>query len=82
MDETLDTGTPHSQGNRIPLSLADVKRAAITAYFVPSGRRRRPSKTFYVGYPNYCNLKHEGQDLILRKMLIDSGIEPKSPGTV
>jgi hypothetical protein len=80
MVDFLNTGVPASKDNRIPLAMVDVKKVGITANFLPSGRRKHPSKTFYVGYPNSCNLKREGQDLALRQMLIDSGIEPKAPG--
>ena len=37
------------------------------------------TRTFDVTWPNSCNLKYDGRDLLLRKMLVDSGIEPKEP---
>lgn len=38
-----------------------------------SGGRTR---TFKISYPNWCALRHDGRDLIIRQMLADSGIEP------
>ena len=32
-----------------------------------------------IGWPNSCSLKHDGRDGIIRKMLADSGIEPREP---
>jgi hypothetical protein len=46
----------------------------------PADRRRKTStRSFDINWPNSCSLKHDGRDLIIRKMLADSGIEPREP---
>jgi hypothetical protein len=77
LDALLNTGESDSLKNQIPLSMVSVDKIGLKAYFVPGGRRKRPTETFYVSCPNSCSLEHEGQDQVLRQMLIDSGIEPK-----
>ena len=41
--------------------------------------RKASTRSFDIGWPNSCSLKHDGRDLIIRKMLADSGIEPREP---
>lgn len=41
--------------------------------------RRARTRSFSVTYPNSCSLNHDGQDQIIRQMLIDSDIEPRPP---
>jgi len=63
-------------GNKLPLSLFNISQASLTVQFVrKKGTRGRPTRTFALSYPNACPLGHEGQDAVLRQMLIDSGIE-------
>lgn len=61
--------------NKLPLPLLNVTRVGLKATFVPDGRRNRPTRTFYVTFPNSCTLDHDGKDAVLRQMLVDSGIE-------
>lgn len=64
----------------IPLSQMAVTKVGVTVTFANTpGARRQPTRTFDIAYPNSCNLKHDGRDLIIRKMLSDSGIEPHAP---
>jgi hypothetical protein len=82
LDEVMDTGRGQSANDdpRIPLTLVNVTQVCIQVLLSRDGRRGRPTKSFYLSYPNGCTLKHEGKDAVLRQMLIDSGIEPmKSP---
>ena len=79
MDDIFHTGDPETAGNRIPLSLIEVTKVGIKAFFIPDKRRKQPTRTFYISHPNRCTLEHDGKDQILRQMLIDSGIEPKPP---
>ena len=37
------------------------------------------SRHFKISYPNWCALRHDGRDGIIRKMLGDSGIELTTP---
>jgi len=64
------------QCHKIPLSLVNVTQAAIQVVFNHNGNRRLATRTFQVSYPNSCSLKQDGRDLIIRKMLVDSGLEP------
>jgi hypothetical protein len=47
--------------------------------FVPQVGSQSRSRSFRISYPNWCALRYEGRDLIIRKMLADSGIEPLPP---
>jgi hypothetical protein len=41
--------------------------------------RKASTRSFDINWPNSCSLKYDGRDLIIRKMLADSGIEPREP---
>jgi hypothetical protein len=41
--------------------------------------RKANTRSFDISWPNSCSLKHDGRDGIIRKMLIESGIEPREP---
>ena len=60
---------------KIPLSWVNVTQAGIVVVFIPDNRRGLNRRIFNISYPNSCSLKHEGRDLIIRKMLTDSGLE-------
>ena len=78
LDRLFVAGADETIGNRKQYDLSHVVRAQIRAYFVPSQGRRRPTRTFSLSYPSGCNLDHEGWDATLRRILIDSGIEPRT----
>lgn len=64
----------------IPLSQIFVSQVGIQVTFSSQPHSKRSAKrTFDISWPNSCSLKHEGRDLIIRKVLIDSGIEAKEP---
>jgi len=44
----------------------------------PQGKKIK-ARSFNLSYPNSCSLKNDGRDLIIRKMLTDSNVEPKEP---
>jgi hypothetical protein len=57
-----------------------ITQVGIKVVFAPVPGTRRPvTRTFDVTWPNSCSLKHDVRDLILRKMLADSWIEPREP---
>ena len=58
-----------------------VTQAEIKVTFAPTPGIRGRTRTFRVSYPNWCALRHDGRDLVIRKMLADSGIEPIEPET-
>ena len=72
----LDGTTECPQCQKIPLSLVNITQAAIQVVFNHDGRRRPATRTFLISYPNSCSLKQDGRDLVIRKMLVDSGLEP------
>lgn len=64
----------------IPLSQMAVTQVGIKVTFARRpGVRRLGSRSFDINWPNSCSLKHDGRDLMIRKMLVDSGIEPREP---
>lgn len=46
----------------------------VTFYTPIPGTRSRKRK-FQISYPDWCNLRHQGRDQIIREMLTNSGIE-------
>ena len=78
LDQVTDGGseTGAAPGSKIPLALVNVTRAGIQALFAKEGKRGRPTRTFFLSYPNACTLGQDGKDALLRRMLVDSGIEP------
>ena len=64
----------------IPLAQMAVTQVGIKVTFAHNPKSRKPgTRAFDISWPNSCSLKHDGRDLIIRKMLADSGIEPREP---
>jgi len=64
----------------IPLTQMGVTQVGIKVTFAHNPTARRPgTRSFDINWPNSCSLRHDGRDGIIRKMLADSGIEPKAP---
>ena len=62
----------------IPLTQVAITQVGIKVTFAHNPSTRKAStRTFDINWPNSCSLKHDGRDLIIRKMLANSGIEPK-----
>jgi hypothetical protein len=73
----------NGQSNQLSLATANVTRVGIQVTYLAGSRRRRPTKTFYLTYPDGCTLGQEGREAVLRQMLIDSKIETtKAPESV
>ena len=63
----------------LPLSHAHLTQVTIRAQFAPDHRHSKgKARIFNVSWPNSCSLKNDEKDLILRKMLSASGIEPQT----
>ena len=63
-----------------PLTQMAVTQVGIKVTFAHNPTSRKAStRAFEISWPNSCSLKHDGRDLIIRKMLADSGIEPREP---
>ena len=64
----------------IPLYQVAVTQVGIMVTFAHNPASRKPgTRAFEISWPNSCSLKHDGRDGIIRKMLADSGIEPREP---
>lgn len=53
-----------------------VTQAEIKVTFATTPGTRSRTRSFRISYPNWCALRHDGRDLLIRRMLADSGIEP------
>lgn len=53
-----------------------VTQTEIKVKFAPMPGTKSRTRSFKISYPNCCALRHDGRDLIIRKMLAGSGIEP------
>jgi len=63
----------------IPLSQMTITQVGLLVTFMPDKTSgRKATRSFDVNWPNSCSLKHDGKDAIIRKMLIESGIEPRT----
>ena len=56
--------------------MTQVELAALVAM---KADEKPKSVTVRITHPNSCSLKYDDVDLKLRKMLVDSGIEPREP---
>lgn len=64
-----------------PIDSLVVTQVGIIVTFAASANRSKPkTRTFDISWPNSCSLKHDGNDKVIRQMLVDSGLEPKRPG--
>ena len=64
----------------IPLSQMVITQVGIKVTFAHNPSSRKGStRSFDINWPNSCSLKHDGRDLIIRKLLANSGIEPREP---
>lgn len=64
----------------IPLTQLAVTQVGIKVTFAHNPTSRKPgTRAFDISWPNSCSLKHDGSDRIIRKMLADSGVEPREP---
>lgn len=64
----------------IPLARLSVTQVGVKVTFAPTpSSRKANTRTFDISWPNSCSLKHDGRDLIIRRMLADSGLEPQEP---
>lgn len=64
----------------IPASQLTITQVGIVVTFTPDANlnKRQTTKSFEINWPNSCSLKHDGKDEVIRRMLIDSGIEPQA----
>ena len=67
--------------NKLTLPPFHVTQTEIQVTFAPTPGTRARIRSFKISAPNWCALRHDVRDLIIRKMLVDSGIEPMQPET-
>lgn len=63
----------------VPLDQLQVTQVELGVHFRRDGILRPRTIPAVLTYPNRCSLRYDGLDLIARKMLADSGIEPREP---
>ncbi len=64
----------------LPLAQMVLTQVGIKVTFAHApGARRQPTRTFDISWPNSCSLRHDGRDLVIRRMFADSGVEPREP---
>ncbi|GAB5498521.1 MAG: hypothetical protein PsegKO_08320 [Pseudohongiellaceae bacterium] len=54
-----------------------ITQLTVKVTFEPQGGKRARTRTFNITYPNSCALNNDGMDLEIRRMLAESGIEPR-----
>ncbi len=57
----------------------NVTQVEMKIIFPESPGKSSKTRRVKISYPNWCGLKHDGEDLVIRKMLAASGIEPFNP---
>jgi len=80
-DPTHDPKAVYDLTDKLNLPPFHVSQAEIKVTFAPTPGTRGRTRSFKVSYPNWCALRHDGRDLLIRQMLTDSGIEPMEPET-
>jgi hypothetical protein len=59
------------------LPLYDVTQLGVKVTFEADKGKRAKTRAFNISYPNTCALNYDGKDSLIRKMLSQSGLEPK-----
>jgi hypothetical protein len=64
-------------GKSVPLQVYNVTQVELAASVVVDANKPPKAVTVRITYPNSCSLKYDDVDLLLREMLVASGIEPR-----
>ena len=73
-----DDRAVYSLLERLNLPPHDVTQLSLKVTFEPVSGARAKTRRVNITYPNSCALNHDGNDLKIRQMLAQSGIEPKA----
>ena len=63
-------------GPSMPIELYNVTRVELKVLINRGAGKAAKAKRVILTYPNSCNLKYDGEDLAIRQMLANSGMEP------
>jgi hypothetical protein len=61
------------------LDQLQITQVELGVHFRRDGKKRPRTVPAMLTHPNRCSLRYDGLDLVVRKMLADSGIEPREP---
>ncbi|MFT5707251.1 MAG: hypothetical protein ACI9ES_001542 [Oceanospirillaceae bacterium] len=77
---TSNKNAVHKQLNALNLIIPNryISQVTLRVVFYPSRTEKTRSKKFKITQPNSCALGYMGDDLVIRKMLSASGIEPQT----
>jgi hypothetical protein len=78
-DTTEDPKAVYNLMDTLNLPPFHVTQVEIKVRFAPTPGTRARTRAFKISAPDSCALRHDGRDLLIRKMLADSGIEPMEP---
>jgi len=78
-DTKQNTKAIYDLMDKLKLPPFHVTQAEIKATFAPTPGTRERTRSFKISYPNWCALRHDGRDQIIREMLVKSDIEPMTP---
>jgi len=63
-----------------PKDAMKITQVGIVVTFAGKDGGKESTRSFDLGWPNSCSLAHDEKGEIIRKMLADSGLEPRWPG--
>ena len=76
-DARQDSKAVYTLMDKLALPAFHVTQVEIRVTFTPTPRARGRTRNFKISSPDWCALRHDGRDAIIRTMLGASGIEPK-----
>lgn len=63
-----------------PRDVMKITQVGIVVTFAGKDGGKESTRSFDLSWPNSCSLAHDEKGEIIRKMLADSGLEPRWPG--
>lgn len=78
-DTKKDPRAVYTLMDTLALPSFHITQVEIKVTFSPMPGTRGRTRTFKIGWPNLCALRHDGRDAVIRTMLGASGIEPMAP---
>ncbi len=77
-DANKDSGAVYDLMDQLNLPTYYVSQVTLKVTFEAIGNSRAKTRTVNITHPNSCALNHDGNDLKIRQMLANSGLEPKA----